>query len=439
MSNTKLKSVISKQIPEFVRSDHPGFVQFIEAYYEYLDQYERRDIENLRDLDKTLDDFITFIKGELNVYGQEEYAYIDKILMLRKIKQLFVAKGTETAYKFLFKILFDKPISISYPWDVVLKCSDGKWNRDTTIFVRVESGDPTQLVGNKATIINGIRSIGIYVSNVRLIRTGVYEVFIDRNYYGTIDVGDSVYLDGLFTGTILSTTTGYVIEQGGVGFKVGDLITGASFVDGEVVTQLVKVTKVDTDGAIQAISTVRFNCGYATEFFLLTSKEAIVRTSNISIDLESVNQFSLPDDTAVTQYEDYGVIVKSDYWDSTYGENTYVGAILQQFYDKTVNGQVDTSNFALIRFNIGSVAKYQGYYSSTDGFLSDNIYLQDSKYYQKFSYLITVDERLEDYKTLVKSYLHPAGAAIFGEYQIQNTYVSSLNANLTLDFFTPNT
>ena len=439
MSNTKLKSVISKQIPEFVRSDHPGFVQFIEAYYEYLDQYERRDIENLRDLDKTLDNFITFIKGELNVYGQEEYAYIDKILMLRKIKQLFVAKGTETAYKFLFKILFDKPISISYPWDVVLKCSDGKWNRDTTIFVRVESGDPTQLVGNKATIINGIRSIGIYVSNVRIIRTGVYEVFIDRNYYGTIDVGDSVYLDDVFTGTILSTTTGYVIEQGGVGFKVGDLITGASFVDGEVITQLVKVTKVDTNGAIQAISTVRFNCGYATEFFLLTSKEAIVRTSNISVDLNSVNQFSLPDDTAVTQYEDYGVIVKSDYWDSAYGENTYVGAILQQFYDKTVNGQVDTSNFALIRFNIGSVAKYQGYYSSTDGFLSDNIYLQDSKYYQKFSYLITVDERLEDYKTLVKSYLHPAGAAIFGEYQIQNTYVSSLNANLTLDFFTPNT
>ena len=39
MANINLKTIITKQIPEFVRSDYPLFVEFIQAYYEYLNQY----------------------------------------------------------------------------------------------------------------------------------------------------------------------------------------------------------------------------------------------------------------------------------------------------------------------------------------------------------------------------------------------------------------
>jgi len=64
MSRTQLSSVVSRQIPEFIREDYPTFVAFVEAYYEYL-QEQGVDLSTARDLDKTLDEFIVEFKKEL--------------------------------------------------------------------------------------------------------------------------------------------------------------------------------------------------------------------------------------------------------------------------------------------------------------------------------------------------------------------------------------
>ena len=37
-TNNKISTVVSSQLPEFVRADHPVFVAFLQAYYEYLEQ-----------------------------------------------------------------------------------------------------------------------------------------------------------------------------------------------------------------------------------------------------------------------------------------------------------------------------------------------------------------------------------------------------------------
>ena len=54
--------------------------------------------------------------------------------------------------------------------------------------------------------------------------------------------------------------------------------------------------------------------------------------------------------------------------------------------------------------------------------MDDAIYIQDSKYYQAFSYVLKVDERLENYKSIVKTLLHPTGMALFGEYDLRNEF-----------------
>ena len=94
MSSVNLKTIISKQIPNFVQEDHQGLQQFLEAYYEYIDQHVKRDINSLRDLDNTLDEFVLHIKNELDLFGDTEYAHIDRIILLRKIKQLLFSKGS---------------------------------------------------------------------------------------------------------------------------------------------------------------------------------------------------------------------------------------------------------------------------------------------------------------------------------------------------------
>lgn len=525
MSNIKLKTLVAKQVPEFVREDHPAFVEFLEAYYDFLEQNYTTDISSLRDLDKTLEEFVTSIKTELDIFG-DDFEYIDKILLLRKIKQVFKSKGSEAAYRFLFKILYNKPVNITYPWDSVLKASDGKWKRDTSIFVRVTSGDPLSLVGSRVSINGENRKIFVFVENVRQVSSDVYEIFIEKSYYGELKAGFTLTYNGVF-GTLLLTTSSYEIISKGAGYKVGDIIPVNTFANEKNITSLVKVTKVDSAGGILQIRPLEFNYGYQSDFFFYSTNSQVIRKTRVRVSKDSIQQFNLPDNNEVEKYSDYGNIIEPNYWISytlsntidsssdvdlindsilktghgfntgdlvlysinggtqieglTGGENyfiikvndnefklalthsdavsnvavdlinygvgnhtftvspysvvNYVGRELQQFSTETVNNQIPSEDYILIKFTVGAVAKYQGYYTSNDGFLSDSIYLQDGKFYQKYSYLLTVDEQLKTYAAIVKSYIHPAGMALFGEYQIQASFKSNLSASLELGVY----
>ena len=65
MAKVDICSVVSRQLPEFVREDYPTFVAFVEAYYEYL-KTQQINLDEIKDLDKTLDKFIIEFKKELS-------------------------------------------------------------------------------------------------------------------------------------------------------------------------------------------------------------------------------------------------------------------------------------------------------------------------------------------------------------------------------------
>jgi hypothetical protein len=77
--NTKISTLVSSQLPAFVRDDHPLFVAFMEAYYEYLEQTVQGDTGSVgtgkvierakklmdgRDIEKSMDDFTTQLYSE---------------------------------------------------------------------------------------------------------------------------------------------------------------------------------------------------------------------------------------------------------------------------------------------------------------------------------------------------------------------------------------
>jgi len=64
------------------------------------------------------------------------------------------------------------------------------------------------------------------------------------------------------------------------------------------------------------------------------------------------------------------------------------------------------------------VTNIAGRYIDTRGFLSWNNKLQDSDFYQTFSYVLKVSELVDSYRSIVKSVLHPAGTKMFGFYEI---------------------
>lgn len=56
--------------------------------------------------------------------------------ILRTIRQLYQSKGNEQALKYLIKAVKGIDVDIKYPWEQVLKVSDGRWKRQYCITVR---------------------------------------------------------------------------------------------------------------------------------------------------------------------------------------------------------------------------------------------------------------------------------------------------------------
>ena len=85
ISRPKVSSIVASQLPEFIRDDYQTFVDFLKAYYEFLESTQQDPI-SLRDLDTTLDTFITYFKSELAT--SLPYSTVDERFLLSKIKDL---------------------------------------------------------------------------------------------------------------------------------------------------------------------------------------------------------------------------------------------------------------------------------------------------------------------------------------------------------------
>jgi hypothetical protein len=132
--------------------------------------------------------------------------------------------------------------------------------------------------------------------------------------------------------------------------------------------------------------------------------------------------YTTPDKTS--GFNELGYLNYGDYWDYNFSDGAYVGTIVRQFY--TDAKDTIAGNPALLNVSLGALAKYPGYYKSNEGFLSDAMFIQDSYYYQAFSYVIRIDEQLNSYASAVRSMLHPSGMALFGEYSINNKFDLSI-------------
>jgi hypothetical protein len=195
MENVLLSSIVSSQLPDFIRSDYPKFVTFLEKYYEWLEQINRVSygidaLKDSYDIDYSDSYYLDLLKKDLLPYFPVEIQ-ADKRLFLKLATNLYKAKGTENSIKFLFRALYNDEIEIYLPKEDILRASDGKWT--LPLALRIDTNDNnifnianTLIVGqiSKATAVVekvvrsvdrqlGISYIEAYVSNVdRLFETG---------------------------------------------------------------------------------------------------------------------------------------------------------------------------------------------------------------------------------------------------------------------------
>lgn len=405
---------IKAQLPKHITDSDSLFPSFIEAYYEWLNkpdnaQHTLYTLSTVTNIDESIDKFTQeFFSQYLNNFPTN--LLTDKALTIKHIVDLYKAKGTPAAYKLLFRILYNDKVDIIYPGDYVFKPSDNRWVQDFTFFVTVSRGNIQHLVGEEVIVntVNG--TVIVFVERIKFIRDGFYQIFIDKNYIGTIAFGDTVTFSDVEC-VIIPTTTKVKIKQKGSGFKLGDIFFLA---DGIGYGSTVKVSKIDDVGGILAVTFIEYGVGYSSNFeFNVSTASTLVTDTVIPGANTTVNDY-------IKNIIDSGYIVQNNYVDVDYSEPTYIGAILSTFYAETANAE--DPNAAVFSVEIGAIARYLGYWENNKSFPSDTIYLHDGEYYQTYSYVINSQIQFNEYKDILKNLIHPAGFALFGQYEILNTF-----------------
>lgn len=460
----KISSIVERQFPEFVQKDFIKFIAFVESYYKFLeqDQHPQEIIQNLQsyaDIDRTSD---AFVKYFLKNYARDipESVLANKKLLIKKITDLYESKGSTLSYKLLFRLLFNEEVDVVFPYEFALIPSDGTWQQRNAIIVDTkfissklltEDGlerDRTKLTNRLLLIIvDGVQfSIPILQINI-LTRegsqfgSGLTEIFLDKNFLppvftagSTVTVEDA--LEGgdiLFRGTIEQTTTTVSVDSGGSNFKNGDIYT--IDINGGVDT-IIKIQNVTSTGSISEVEIIDFGYGYTTN----------TSSTSFLVNIDPTGSTALPtSDRQITDntlgFKEDGVIKHTGNSQvvATFGSNTSFSS----------SGTISApNNEAIIKFTLGTLARYPGEFTTNKGFLSEpDFRLPDDLLYQPFAYQTVSGLDINNFKDVVLQLIHPAGQRLFNNRLLEGTIDVSANvsvfnrANLFLeleDVFTAN-
>jgi hypothetical protein len=173
MANT-ISLLIRQQLPEFIRDDYDVFVDFMTAYYTWMDQSGNtidlvKHIPQYIDLDTTLDDFVAyFVKQFLPLFPPDQLT--NPTFFIQHAKELYRTKGTTKSVKLLFRLLYNQDIDIFYPKDSVLRASSSSWTRpysmrlDRTMWT-IGTGDGTTTRFRALDDSNGVTPL-VYLNGV---------------------------------------------------------------------------------------------------------------------------------------------------------------------------------------------------------------------------------------------------------------------------------
>ena len=152
-------------------------------------KYRANPVENIQQLlnytdpDHTISDFLTQMKEEfLNTIPTDTDASLDTRKLIKNIKSLYRAKGTDKDHQAFFRMLFNENSEVYKPTEDMLRVSDGEFS--TSTFIRCTQtatqslNDPIFLVGQQIKQSNNpadadINEATAIVENITKFREGL--------------------------------------------------------------------------------------------------------------------------------------------------------------------------------------------------------------------------------------------------------------------------
>ena len=506
-----------------------------------------QDLLNFRDPDKVISNFLTKFRNEfLNTLPETLSNGVDKRKLIKNIKSVYRAKGTNRGHELFFRLLFGLESETIYPRENIIRASDGNW--DTTKILRVIStvGDTVNLIGR--TITGETSSATAVIENAFKFQIGANEVteFIlnEDTISGTFQTSeivrgtetdeDDIFIKATVTGipnttsltndgslyneTDTVTVTGggqgaivqvdaigrggiteFVIGDGGSGYVIGDDLeftntgTGGgsarakvSIVNGGLTQETSSSTTEDhivledettrgdpytgnkivqesgtgsgdiTDIRIisngnnyQSLPTVEVDDTNGSGAVVYAYGTEIGRILGLKI-IESGAEYQASPSPPTLLLPSYliisgvsgsfavgdtitGLDISSTVVTATIVSYTSGTGILKvsnptgQFAENTsitssggATATVEKNDLGTATMTIGSVVDTAGTFINQDGWVSETaMRIQDSLYYQDFSYVIKVGRTINDWRDSFKKTMHTSGFYFTGQVDIQ--------------------
>ncbi len=524
-SSKLISTQIKDTIPQFIRMEYPNFVAFIQYYYEWMEQQGApyqfiANALNYADVDRTSLEFLDiFGRNFLQPLPDIIYDQNNIATLVKYIEQYYSARGSEKAFKFLFRLFeykddSDNELEFYYPSYDMLRISDGKWVTEKSLKVidppdEVMDWEAGQVVGETSGAVAVIDEVKVYestsgvpIAEIFLLAFDImhtpekficgetifittkelkeYTAINDNIFYGiefdtdengnelrgkyyvpdqrvkiiNNGVGENarIVVDGIGKGTVDS----FSIVDGGSGYMVGDKVytNDDDFGSGAYG----KVTEIDGSGTItntklifgghdykhcQAVIVDSINGSRAV---LMVETEDIGRVLNIEVRDFGINYFT--DETTIKFNtsmrivdlnkdgfvgeevigDTSGAIGIVEYWSPDTGVisvNITSGEFIvgERFTGQRYGGSAEIYDISLAKAKLveGCLCNYKGRYINMDGHISSLKYIQDSYFYQMFSYMLRTSKDKEEWQDMIKN-VHPAGTIGFSYRDVISQY-----------------
>lgn len=535
-------------------SDYSGSIEVV-SYIQNV-TLSSKNIWNLQDIDRTLDEYVDFFMKEylegfpLSFPTQEESSDLDveefKKFLVKHSREFYQSKGTEDSFKYFFRTIFNEEIIMKYPKEDIFKPSDNKFEKSKVLLLRPTVNSVPNVTSKK--IIGSISESTAYVERISRFKKGGYEVFeivlnkssitgefkinedvTDENgnvfgkvYYGGTEIEilnssesfvpeDRFYINrsgqvvnysnlsnndrgSIVELAVCEVNSGKItgiehIEENNTfknlkisGIQEGDLLEfnnvncfQTTGIKRTIIASVKGVLEYDIEGSLTnqkkykiLIQIDREGKGYIK--LPIITKIGDVDVSDLNFEFESSNvgtiktvkirEQGLGYNVSIVSYDESGWEQNSDLILKLgeIGVNTtrnlfkigdgvlewrYLPYDSRQWNENVIFGSsyidvdLNSSGVNDIRLKLGSIFDDGGRFLNTNSFVSDSKVLQDSKYYQTFSYLIQTSIQVKRFKDLLKRLIHPAGMEMFGNILLeseQNVGISSQDLKVVIPF-----
>lgn len=312
---TNKSYLIKEQIPEVIQTEFPNFVTFLEKYYAFMDANYNSPQNYTSDIDISSEQFLDKWRGAL-VSDFPKSIKVDKSFFYKRAKDFYESKGSRRSIEAWFRILFNENVDITYPYQYVLKPSDGIYNIERAVKIQeAEHGggslEPLDLDGKKIDLryketVGTVTVTKTLNANVRRVEKNTYqtngltlqrfELILDFDDLNVTTV-EGPGAGATFTATVSGgAITGVTVNNGGAGYNAAPTVQVFPATGDTITTQAQLSARVE-NGVITSIVIDNAGAGYDN-------------APGIELDTDPVRSYVVDDGAANNESDIYGYLVR---------------------------------------------------------------------------------------------------------------------------------